>query len=68
MVSRKHHGKQNKTCGVVIRICLSNCDHGTYTNLPDCMWNYSCCELMDLGVEIDDDWHSVGNINLQRVR
>jgi hypothetical protein len=35
---------------------------------PDCMWNYSCCELMDLGVEIDDDWHSVGNINLQRVR
>ena len=28
----------------------------------DCMWNYSFCELMDLGVEIDDDWYSVGNI------
>jgi hypothetical protein len=29
---------------------------------PDCMWNYSFCELLDLGVEIDDDWYSVGNI------
>ena len=28
----------------------------------DCMWNYSFCELMDIGVEIDDDWYSVGNI------
>ena len=28
----------------------------------DCMWNYSFCELMDLGVEIDEDWYSVGNI------
>jgi hypothetical protein len=26
------------------------------------MWNYSFCELMDLGVKIDDDWYSVGNI------
>ena len=29
---------------------------------PDCMWNYSFCELTDLGVEINDDWYSVGNI------
>jgi hypothetical protein len=29
---------------------------------PDCMWNYSFCELMDLGVKIDDDWYSIGNI------
>jgi hypothetical protein len=28
----------------------------------DCMWNYSFCKLMDLRVEIDDDWYSVGNI------
>jgi hypothetical protein len=28
----------------------------------DCIWNYSFCELMDLGVEIDDDWYNVGNI------
>jgi hypothetical protein len=28
----------------------------------DCMWSYSFCELMDLGVEIDEDWYSVGNI------
>jgi hypothetical protein len=28
----------------------------------DCMWNNSFCELMDLRVEIDDDWYSVGNI------
>jgi hypothetical protein len=28
----------------------------------DCMWNYSFCEWIDLGVEIDDDWYSVGNI------
>ena len=26
------------------------------------MWNYSFCELMDLGVEIDYNWYSVGNI------
>jgi hypothetical protein len=29
---------------------------------PDGMWNYLFCELIDLGVEIDDDWYSVGNI------
>ena len=28
----------------------------------DCVWNYSFCELMDLGVEIDENWNSVGNI------
>jgi hypothetical protein len=26
------------------------------------MWNYSFCEWIDLGVEIDEDWYSVGNI------
>ena len=26
------------------------------------MWNYSFYKLLDLGVEIDDDWYSVGNI------
>jgi hypothetical protein len=30
---------------------------------PDYVWNYSFCELVDLGVEIDDDWYSVGNID-----
>jgi hypothetical protein len=29
---------------------------------PYCMWNYCFCELMDLGIEIEDDWYSVGNI------
>jgi hypothetical protein len=29
---------------------------------PDCVWNYSFCEWIDLGVEIDEDWYSVGNI------
>ena len=29
---------------------------------PNCVWNYSYCELIDLGVEIDEDWYSVGNI------
>jgi hypothetical protein len=29
---------------------------------PNCVWNYSFCELMALGVEIDEDWYSVGNI------
>jgi hypothetical protein len=29
---------------------------------PDCMWNCSYCELVDLGVKINDDWNSVGNI------
>jgi hypothetical protein len=29
---------------------------------PDCMWYYSFYELMDLGVEIDEDWYSVSNI------
>jgi hypothetical protein len=28
----------------------------------DCMWNYSFSELIDLGIKIDDDWYSVGNI------
>jgi hypothetical protein len=28
----------------------------------DSVWNYSFYELMDLGVEIDDDWYSMGNI------
>ena len=28
----------------------------------DSMWNYSFCELMDLGEEIDEDQYSVGNI------
>jgi hypothetical protein len=28
----------------------------------DCVWNYSFCEWIDLGVEIDEDWYSVGNI------
>jgi hypothetical protein len=26
------------------------------------MWNYSLCELMDLGVKIDEYWYSFGNI------
>ena len=26
------------------------------------MWNYSFCEWIDLGVEIDEDWYSMGNI------
>jgi hypothetical protein len=29
---------------------------------PDCVWNYSICEWIDLGVKIDEDWYSVGNI------
>jgi hypothetical protein len=29
---------------------------------PDCVWNYSFCQWIDLGVEIDKDWYSVGNI------
>ena len=29
---------------------------------PNCMWNYSFCELMDLGVEIDEDGYSGCNI------
>jgi hypothetical protein len=28
----------------------------------DLVWNYSFCEWIDLGVEIDEDWYSVGNI------
>jgi hypothetical protein len=27
----------------------------------DCVWNYSFCEWIDLGVEIHEDWYSVGN-------
>ena len=29
---------------------------------PDYVWNYSFCEWIDLGVEINKDWYSVGNI------
>jgi hypothetical protein len=29
---------------------------------PDCVWNYSFCEWIDLGVKIDEDWYSVCNI------
>jgi hypothetical protein len=29
---------------------------------PDCIWNYSFCKSIDLGVEIDEDWYSVGYI------
>jgi hypothetical protein len=28
----------------------------------DCVQNYSFCEWIDLGVEINEDWYSVGNI------
>jgi hypothetical protein len=28
----------------------------------DCMWNYTFYELMELGVEINDDWYNIGNI------
>jgi hypothetical protein len=30
---------------------------------PDCIWNYAFCELIDLGVKIDEYWYSVGNID-----
>jgi hypothetical protein len=30
---------------------------------PNCIWNYSFCEWIDLGVEIDDDWYNMGNID-----
>jgi hypothetical protein len=33
----------------------------------NCMWSYFCCELMDLGVLIDDDWYSVGNIEYDAI-
>jgi hypothetical protein len=29
---------------------------------PNCVWNYSFCEWIDLGVEIDEGWYSVCNI------
>jgi hypothetical protein len=29
---------------------------------PNCMWNYSFCELIDSGVEIDENWYSIVNI------
>jgi hypothetical protein len=29
---------------------------------PDCVWNYSFREWIDLGVEIDEDWYILGNI------
>ena len=28
----------------------------------NCVWNYSFCKWIDLEVEIDEDWYSVGNI------
>jgi hypothetical protein len=28
----------------------------------DYVWNYSFCEWIDLGLEIDKDWYSVGSI------
>jgi hypothetical protein len=31
----------------------------------DYMWNYSFYKLMDLGVEIDEDWYSDGNIEYE---
>jgi hypothetical protein len=34
---------------------------------PDCMWNYSFCELIDLEVEIDEDWYGVGNIKYDKL-
>ena len=35
---------------------------------PYCIWNYSFCELMDLGVEMDDDWDNVGNIEYDALK
>jgi hypothetical protein len=32
---------------------------------PDYVWNYSFCEWINLGVEIDEDWYSVGNIEYE---
>jgi hypothetical protein len=32
---------------------------------PDYVWNYSFCEWIDLGVEIDEDWYSMGNIKYE---
>ena len=29
---------------------------------PNCVWNYSFCEWIDLGVEIEEDWYSMDNI------
>ena len=29
---------------------------------PNCMGNYSFCEMMDVGEEIDKVWNGVGNI------
>jgi hypothetical protein len=29
---------------------------------PDYVWNYSFWEWINLGVEINEDWYSVGNI------
>ena len=29
---------------------------------PDYVWNYFFCEWIDVGVEIDEDWYSMGNI------
>jgi hypothetical protein len=28
----------------------------------DCVWDYSFYKWIDLGVENDEDWYSVGNI------
>jgi hypothetical protein len=37
-------------------------DYGTYTNQPGLCVELLFCEWINLGVEIDEDWHSVGNI------
>jgi hypothetical protein len=29
---------------------------------PNYVWNYSFCEWIYLGVEINEDWYNVGNI------
>ena len=34
---------------------------------PDRVWNYSFCEWIDLGVDIDEDWYSVSNIEYDAV-
>jgi hypothetical protein len=34
----------------------------------DCVWNYSFYELIDLGVDIDKDWYSLGHIKYDAPR
>jgi hypothetical protein len=38
-------------------------DYDKDTYEPRLCMNYSFCELMDLGVKIDEDWCNVGNID-----